>query len=200
MRTVEHIAADAAQASPTPKTRVHQLACIKNESAAAFRSQTARDVGCILDVDRNVARWRCNPLAGDFEHRAAGPDFLVTFMDGSRCYIDAPDLKRLEPQTARLLEAEYRQIAFEELYDGFRLQNARDLLRYGGWRVSLGDRVRLLAALDEHGSLSFVECLSAIQETKPVAAVASLILSGYVDVDLDEAPLGPETMVRRIRR
>ena len=50
-----------------------------------------------------------------------------------------------------------------------------------------------------YGSLTLAECLGAIQETKPVAGVAALILSGFIHVDLDEALLGPETTVRRIR-
>jgi hypothetical protein len=57
-----------------------------------------------------------------------------------------------------------------------------------------------LAALDEHGSLPLSECLNAFHETKPVAGVASLILRGFVDVNLDDGPLGPETSVRRISR
>ena len=59
--------------------------------------------------------------------------------------------------------------------------------------------MRVLAALDECGSLTLAECLSALQETSPVAGIASLILSGVIEADLDGALLGPETTVRRIR-
>ena len=41
--------------------------------------------------------------------------------------------------------------------------------------------------------------LGAIRETQPVAALASLILQGFVEVELDEEIIGPETLVRRIR-
>lgn len=40
----------------------------------------------------------------------------------------------------------------EDVHGGFRLKNAKDLLRYGNSNVPLGDRLRLLGALDEHGS------------------------------------------------
>ncbi|MBO0132287.1 hypothetical protein [Agrobacterium burrii] len=93
----------------------------------------------------------------------------------------------------------YRIVDRSEIYDGFRLRNASDLLRYAGHNVPLGDRVRLLAILDENGSLSFADCLQVLRETQPVAALASLILQGLVEVDLDESLIGPETMVRRIR-
>ncbi|MCV9961948.1 hypothetical protein OIU34_08540 [Pararhizobium sp. BT-229] len=40
-----------------------------------------------------------------------------------------------------------------ELEGSFRLRNAKDLLRCGFYRPPLGDRIRLLAAMDEMGSL-----------------------------------------------
>ena len=83
--------------------------------------------------------------------------------------------------------------------DGFRLANARDLLRYARWLCPLGDRVRLLAALDEQGTIPLAECLSAFRETSAIAGLSSLILHRFVEVDLDEAPIGPETLVRRYR-
>ncbi|WP_210388408.1 hypothetical protein [Mesorhizobium caraganae] len=74
-----------------------------------------------------------------------------------------------------------------------------DLLRYARWHCPLGDRVRLLAALDEHGSLTVAECLAAFHETVPIAGLSSLVLRRFVEIDLDEARIGPETAVRRIR-
>ncbi|ASY56600.1 hypothetical protein SS05631_c16670 [Sinorhizobium sp. CCBAU 05631] len=78
-----------------------------------------------------------------------------------------------------------------------RLQNARDLLRYAGWDTPLGDRIRILATLDEMGTLTLAECLSAVREGRPMQTVASMILSGVLEVDLDNALLGPDTVVRR---
>jgi len=79
--------------------------------------------------------------------------------------------------------------------DPVRLQNARLVLPYARWRVSLDDRVRLLAVLDEEGSVTLAECLSIFRNTtRPVAAVASLALDRVVDLDLD-TPLGSRTRV-----
>ncbi len=200
MRSVDQAAESVARATPSHKAPFYPVATIKCEGAAVFRSQVARDVACLLDIDSSVSSWRCQPLNHSEQAQGGTPDFRVSFNDGSYRYLDAPDRDERDTTFRRHLDSDYGQLSHDDVYDGCRLHNARDLLRYGGWRTPLGDRVRLLAALDEHGSLTLAECLSAIQETRPVAGVASLILSGFVEVDLDEALLGPETIVRRIRR
>lgn len=132
------------------------------------------------------------------------PDFEIFDVQGGSIFVDAPDRNDIPgAQTIEAVKARsgrYRLLAAEEIYDGFRLRNAKDLLRYGDHVTPLGDRLRLLAGLDEHGSLPFSECLAAFQETRAVAGMASLILHGFVEVDLDEALIGPETLVRRIPR
>jgi hypothetical protein len=125
-------------------------------------------------------------------------------IEGNSWLLDAPDRATKVDQTevqlvATRLDHRYRLVSHSEVYAGYRLQNARDLLRYHGHRVPLGDRVRLLACLDEHGSLTFSECLQVIRETQPVAALASLILQRLLFIELDSALIGPETVVRRIR-
>ncbi len=199
MRAYEHSAADAAREKLPANTSFYPLATIKCDGPAVFRTQAARDVACLLDVDQTVSSWQCQPLSREGHAEMGTPDFLVIYDDGNQRFLDAPDRQPSETTFRERLQDEYRQLSHDEVYDGYRLQNARDLLRYGRWRTSLGDRVRLLAALDEHGSLTLAECLGAIQETKPVAGIASLILSGFIEVDLDDALLGPETTVRRIR-
>lgn len=199
MRTCERSAADAAREKLPANTSFHPLATIKCDGPALFRTQAARDVACLLDVDQNVSSWQCQPLNRGGHAELGTPDFLVMYADGHQRFLDAPDRKASDMTFRERLPGEYRQLSRAEVYDGYRLQNTRDLLQYGRWRTSLGDRVRLLAALDENGSLTLAECLGAIQETKPVAGIASLILSGFIEVDLDEALLGPETTVRRIR-
>ncbi|WP_209439294.1 hypothetical protein [Sinorhizobium arboris] len=93
----------------------------------------------------------------------------------------------------------YRPVAMVDFADSFRLRNAKDLLRYGFYRAPLGDRIRLLAGLEEMGSLTIAECLSAIREGRPMPTLASLILQGFLEINLDDALISPETVVRRIR-
>lgn len=178
---------------------------VKGPACATHRSKVAYDLACILDLNPDVANWSCSPPPLVTERGEHVPDFRMQDTQGVWWLLDAPDRKARDSlsELADAAEAKahhYRQVKSTEIYDGFRLRNAKDLLRYAGYTVALGDRVRLLSALDEHGSLSFADCLQAVRETQPVAALASLILQGLVEVELDEVLIGPETMVRRIRR
>lgn len=70
---------------------------VKCDGVRLFRSQSARDVGCLLDVNPSVASWRCMPMpfgAGGIAHV---PDFQVFGEDGATLYLDAPD--RARPST-----------------------------------------------------------------------------------------------------
>lgn len=183
---------------------LYPMATVKCDGPPVFRSQAARDAACLFDVNPSITSWRCMPLSLDYDGGVHVPDFGIVDDDGGRLLIDAPD--RVLPTDIAELEvpafrygARYRRLLAEEVYDGPRLQNAKDLLRYGGTVLTLGDRLRLLAVLEEHGNLTVAECLTVFTETKPVAGLAQMILRGFVEVDLDTELLGPETMVRRIR-
>lgn len=181
----------------------YPAATIRCDGSRLFRSQTARDVACLLDVDPSVTRWLCMPTAFDIDGYRHVPDFETIDQREQGTYLDAPDRRGLVP--AAVIEdvvartgRSYAVMSEAELRSGFRLRNAKDLLRYGNYTVTLGDRIRLLAALDEHGTLTFAECLGAFQETKPVAGLCSLILHEMISIDLDSALIGPATVVRRI--
>ncbi|MFD1745796.1 hypothetical protein ACFSE1_10020 [Rhizobium helianthi] len=175
---------------------------IKCDGRAKFRSQQARDFACLLDLDLDVARWSTAPPLlrnGDDEYQL---DFVVLTENGSFLI----DVGQEEPSPPIWLSGavesmghRYRSVAMIDFADSFRLRNAKDLLRYGFYRPPLGDRIRLLAGLEEMGSLTIAECLSAIREGRPMPTLASLILQGFLEVDLDDALLSPETQVRRIR-
>jgi hypothetical protein len=182
----------------------HFRPTVKGPGHPTFRSKAVRDLSAILDLNRSVLTWSCNPPPLTVGGRDHAPDLRMQDTDGGLWMLDAFDRKLpaeavVIAEAAAQLSYRYRVIDRSEIYDGFRLRNAVDLLRYAGHNVPLGDRVRLLAALDENGSLSFADCLRVIRETQPIAALASLILQELVEVELDEALIGPETMVRRIR-
>ncbi|WP_234804014.1 hypothetical protein [Ensifer adhaerens] len=94
----------------------------------------------------------------------------------------------------------YEFITREQRERGWRLRNARDLLRYGNYRCPLGDRIRVMAALDEVGSFSIAEGLALFREIAPMAGLASLALQRIVSLELDEALIGPDTCIRRTAR
>ncbi len=178
---------------------------VKGPLLATHRSKVARDLACILDLNPDVLAWSCSPPPLRTERGEHLADFQVQDTAGGSWLLDAPD-RKAHCSSEELFEAaktqaiHYRVVPGGEIYDGFRLRNAKDLLRYSGYNVPLGERVRLLSALDEQGPLSFADCLRAMREGQPVAALASMILQGLVEVELDDALIGPETMVRRIRR
>lgn len=195
-------AGDAAPRKATLSPVYTPMATIKCDGPATFRSQQARDFACLLDVDPDVERWSTTPpilRSGDDEYQL---DFRVVTHGGSFLVDVAQDRPNSPSWLATAVEETghgYRAVAMKEFGEGFRLRNAKDLLRYGFYRASLGDRIRILGALDEMGSLTVAECLSAVREGRPMATLASLILQGFLEVDLDAALIGPETTVRRIR-
>lgn len=168
---------------------------------AAFRNQLARDVACLLDLDEDVTSWSCFSEVFSHGSESFRPD-LVVDRENSCAIIQAND--RFHPAPSWLPEAvlkagyQYQLLAQADL-PAIRLRNAKDLLRYARYDVPLDDRVRLLAALDEHGTLTVAECLTAFRSVSPLPGLASLILGRIVTVDLDEILIGPETAVRRHR-
>ncbi|WP_174020581.1 hypothetical protein G6L89_009265 [Agrobacterium fabrum] len=179
-------------------------ATIKCEGPSIFRSQVARDTACLLDVNPAVVSWHCMPVSLDCGTVAHVPDFGILNYDGGRMLVDSPD--RVLPidtdgiaAAAETAGSHYRRLLADEVYEGPRLQNAKDLLSYGGHGLALGDRLRVLATLNDYGNLTVAECLTIFTETKPIAGLAQMILHGFVEVDLDTELLGPETMVRKIR-
>lgn len=197
----QNVTASPAVATASPS---YSLPTLKSRGPVSFRSRVVRDLACILDVDVEVDHWanRSEPLVVGAEFHVA--DLQVHYVDGTVCLVDAPDRgPAVSKETLRASAAvegfEYLFMERREIYSGFRLKNARDLLRYANYSPSLADRLRLLGTLDEQGSLAMADCLRVITGRDPVAVLAALILQGFVDVELDDAVLGPETMVRRIR-
>lgn len=169
-----------------------------------FRNQNARDYACILDLDPEVISWKCMAAAivnnsnalrprwwhVDFAVETSSDAFLVEIWQttaGGPTWL---------PKVAERMGYRLQNISVREI-DSVLLQNSKDLMRYVGSEVPLGDRVRVLAALDEIGSLTLAESLSVIRESKPMHSIAAMILSGILEVDLSVALLGPDSVVRR---
>ncbi|EJL50820.1 hypothetical protein PMI09_04857 [Rhizobium sp. CF122] len=130
----------------------YPLATIKCVGSPIFRTQDARDFACLLDVDPDVASWSCDGVELSYGGETYLTDFVVTGVDGRTFVVDVShDLPR-SPDWIELAAERagygYRPIAMKEFTDGYRLRNAKDLLRCGFYRP-LGDRIRLLAALEE---------------------------------------------------
>lgn len=184
-----------------PYFPTHTLKCL---GQPLFRSRAARDYACLLDLEADVVSWRCviEPIIGGVvpeDPRLHNVDFEVC-LDNATVLVDVgaiPEFPAWIHDAAKRLGSRYQFVATSEFASLPRLQNARDLLRYASWEAALGDRIRIQMALEEYGSLTLAECLSAIRDGKPMQSIAAMILKGFIIVDLDEAPLGPDTIVRR---
>ncbi len=184
-----------------PRLPARTIKCVGH---ALFRSQQARDYACVLDLDPDVVSWRCIPQAIVNDSGAARPQWwhvdLVIETMSEKLLVDVWHTTTGGPtwmtKRAERLGYRYRPTSILEIGQT-RLQNATQLFEYARAAAPLGDRIRILAALDEAGSLTLGECLSTVRESQAMHTVASMIVQGLLLVDLDAALFGPETVVRR---
>lgn len=129
-------------------------------------------------------------------------DLMATYADGRDVYFHVVD-REGDPEVTEAAACRriwHRFVNAKEIRTGHRLQNAKDLLRYANYQTPLGDRMRLLAALEQEGSATVAECLLLFREINPIAGLSSLILRRWVAIDLDLELIAPNTTVRVFRR
>ncbi|TCQ04711.1 hypothetical protein C8J34_10829 [Rhizobium sp. PP-F2F-G36] len=175
----------------------HPTAAIRNVGQLKFRTQASRDFACLLDFDADVASWICIPAELPTPQGFHVPDLLVCHEDGTGWFVDVSedDLSHVTI-AASSLNLVHRVVSPASFVTSLRLINARDLLRYGRYRTPLGDRVRILAALEECSSLTVAEAFNIFREIQPMAGIASLVLGRHIAIDMDDELIGPQTMLR----
>ncbi|CAN7344644.1 hypothetical protein LJR231_001956 [Phyllobacterium sp. LjRoot231] len=181
----------------------HPRGTVRCVGVPLFRNTLARECACLLDFDPDILSWSCLPLeltdkksfhVPDFRiERSTGPALVDVFQS-----LDDASVRWIK-ERALVAGFQHEFVLEKHINSGFRLRNAQDLLRYARWRTPLGDRLRLLAALDEQGSMTVSECLTAFRETLPIAGLASLILHRFLEIELDDELINPDTTVRRRR-
>lgn len=167
---------------------------------AVFRTQVARDAACLLDVDETVISWSCQSRSfsrGKIRHI---PDFIVERTTGTYVVdiLGSNSIPSWMRDAAESAECRY-QLWSEADFPPLRLKNAKDLLRYARYETSLVDRVLLLAALAEAGSLRLVEAISMASGTRAIPVIASMILNRQIAIELDEELIGPDSIIRRFQ-
>ncbi|MDX0425396.1 hypothetical protein GOC91_19135 [Sinorhizobium medicae] len=118
--------------------------------------------------------------------------------DGSTHVVDIAGSQVIPPWIARAAELEdfgYRLWSVND-FPATRLRNARDLLRYARYETSLADRLILLTALKEAGSLRLSEAITMASGTKVVPIISSMILQRLITIDLDAELIGPDSVIR----
>lgn len=189
-----------------PSGRFRPYGTIRCSNSPYFRTQLARDLGCLLDVDDDVVAWCCRPygmdeILRDIDRTGAPPDFMATYRDGRDVYFHVVEgeVDSEVTEAAACHRISHRFVSASEIRSGHRLHNCKDLLRYARYRTPLGDRIRILAALEQEGSASVADCMGLFSEINPMAGLSSLILHRFVTVDLDAELIAPHTEVRIFR-
>jgi hypothetical protein len=170
---------------------------------AVFRTKAAHDAACLWDLDGSVIGRRCLPEVTVRNKQHHVPDFTIERVSGITFVdvvpIDGPSPPKWAADASEKSGRRYTTFLEASFNEDRRLENARELLRYAAYPVPLRDRARFLAFLDEHGSASLATCISIFRNARdPVGAVASLALQRFVEMDIDEACLGPDTIVCRL--
>ncbi|MCQ1833352.1 hypothetical protein [Neorhizobium galegae] len=177
---------------------VHPLHTVYCIGMPKFRNQVARDAACLLDVDEGVESWSCQPRSFSDGTVVHLPDFIVTRNDGDTYAVDIAGQRSIPSWIARAAELEgFRyQVWAEADFPPIRLRNAKDLLRYARVQISLADRLILLTALKEAGSLRLSEAITMASGTKAVPIISSMILQRLITIDLDAELIGPDSVIR----
>lgn len=170
---------------------------VRCEGPPLFRTNDARAFGCLLDLDTEITAWECLPLELTNGSHSHIPDFLVH--SGSTSFLlDATAPPKWAPQAAAAIGRVYLVDRYDLQAWAIRLTNARDLLRYATYSVSLSDRIRFLTVLDEHGSLPLATCAEVIKNSSDaVGAIASLALQRFVAIEIDDVLIGPNTRISK---
>lgn len=185
-----------------PEFRIFEpLNTVRCTDDPVFRSQTARDIACLLDVDPEVDAWVTNSAPIIIGADRIQHDLKVRYADRIE-YLVAVDSDNpvADDLVARVQRSglKLRKLAAADIA-GERLENARELLRYARWHVSLSDRVRLLAFLEQEWSVPLADCLPVIPGRDAIASIAALCLGRFVELDLDSGRIGPQTRVSPFR-
>ncbi|MDD1498849.1 hypothetical protein PVA19_10545 [Agrobacterium sp. CNPSo 3708] len=189
-----------------PVERFRPFGTVRCTNTPYFKSQLARDQACLLDLDDDVVAWCCRPTGMDIlllqrGWRGEVPDFMASYANGQDVYISVRE-ERGDPELTEIAACgrfTHTYASRAQINSGYRLQNAKDLLRYARYRCPLGDRMRILSALEHEGSATVAECLDAFKEINPMAGLSSLILHRFVALELDVEPIAPTTTVSIFR-
>lgn len=195
---------------PSTRRYVGRYSSVKNGRMIHWESKLERDQIVLLEIDPDVIAYAEQPTPfryqADGKQRKYTPDFLVRSHDGD-LVIEVKASKFAESQEwmrhldflsqliaehgLRYIVATEREIRREP-----RLSNANRILRYRGCHVDDGLKREILAAFDNHLTLSIDELENELGIDDLYAEACTLISRGHLCVDLEKT-FGREEPLRR---
>jgi hypothetical protein len=92
------------------------------------------------------------------------------------------------------------EIDIDEIRREPRLSNAREIWGCKDLRVPIRDRMHIMTALSEDGPQSILALQDVVPATTDLASsLCALTCADLVEIDMDDRPLGPHTVVRARR-
>jgi hypothetical protein len=111
-----------------------------------------------------------------------------------------PRLRGLRSTVVRERELRSLVVTATDILREPRFGNVRDVWRYADRTVPIGIRLQVLKTLTDEGPLPLTELLASVRSNvDPAPSVMALACCGLIELDLDDSPLGPSTLVRSRR-
>jgi hypothetical protein len=135
-------------------------------------------------------------------------DAVIITRDGRRLALDVADarhVRNIDDDGMILLALHERgidvcQLTEADLRKEPRYSNARIVWSHRSHRIAIGLRMQILQTLADAGALRIGDLLKSVtSDHDPVPAVMALACADQIELELDEQPLGPETVVRARR-
>jgi hypothetical protein len=178
----------------------------KCETAIPVRDVLLRDAIVQASLDPAVLKIEVAPLP--LPDPSLAVNALIVERDGRRLLLDNRMAERprsiddegallvaLEDLGLQLVELDPQEIRREP-----RFTNCREVWGHQRHDVTLRDRLQIMQALAEDGPQSIMKLENRVSPTiDVVASVCSLACADILELELDERPLGPRTIVRERR-
>jgi hypothetical protein len=184
------------------------IASPKCETAIHARNVLLRDAIIQASLDPAVYKIELVPLPVPDPSLALKA--LVVDRDGQRLILDHRPAEAKEPRTIddegallvalddlglQLVELDPREIRKEP-----RFTNCREVWRHHRYAVPIRDRLEIMQVMAEDGPQRIRELESRVSPTiNLIASVCSLACSNILELELNQSPLGPRTIVRERR-
>jgi hypothetical protein len=191
-----------------PKSPMRTFASAKTAAPISYCDELARVALVQLSLDPSVDALEFVPNV-EISGTLVPIDAIIIVRQDAKWLLDLVDsrpLAELDELGLRLLATEkiglpQFQITSEDLNQQPYADNCRLVWLCQSEHVPASDRIRILQAVGEEGSMSLIEAAERCRRAAdPISAVLALVCADLLEAELKNVPLGPETRIsRRLR-